>query len=200
MQIQGESSKNVRSLTENHDTSDSTSNNTTMIAPRNMNDTDAKEVLSRKSGWAGKRCAMLVVCLIVLIALATALGVILSRDQNISSYKVRGSTVGNTGSNVETQSQKSAAVESGANNTKREVDVDTFRDTPDASDPTKRQWPELLGQPSEDAVQIIESERPDLSVYVVTIGLDYVPLDYDEERVWVWKNADGLVGEIPKLG
>ena len=67
--------------------------------------------------------------------------------------------------------------------------------------PPKTAWPELVGnQPGEAAVATIQAERPDLA-QVLTVPEDaMVTMDWREDRVRVFVDAQGIVCREPTCG
>ncbi|KAH7522167.1 hypothetical protein FEM48_Zijuj07G0109500 [Ziziphus jujuba var. spinosa] len=60
-------------------------------------------------------------------------------------------------------------------------------------------WPELLGKQGQVAEVTIKKENPYLDAIIVEEGF-VVPLDYHEDRVWIWVNKRGIVIKVPLIG
>lgn len=64
----------------------------------------------------------------------------------------------------------------------------------------KSYWPELVGEPWRAARDVIERERPDISVYPLRVG-SITTMDYDLTRVWLFYDPETeLVHYTPKAG
>ena len=57
----------------------------------------------------------------------------------------------------------------------------------------------LIGQPSDVAVNTIQSQRPELQVVVVSVG-SMVTMDMRPNRVRVWVDANNIVARPPNVG
>ena len=60
----------------------------------------------------------------------------------------------------------------------------------------KTQWPELVGQPGEEAKATIEQAGYKL-VQIVQLGKQVVTMDYRQDRVRIWVDDGGKVGACP---
>lgn len=63
----------------------------------------------------------------------------------------------------------------------------------------KSSWPELVGVNGKKAVTIIEKENPNVDAIIVMIG-DIVTQDFRCDRVRVWVDKYGIVGQVPRIG
>ncbi|MFD3720760.1 serine protease inhibitor [Streptomyces sp. NPDC058674] len=61
------------------------------------------------------------------------------------------------------------------------------------------EWPELVGRTADEAVAAIRSACPDAEVPVVAEGC-MVTMDFREDRVRVFVDADGRVVRTPRVG
>ncbi|KAH7522173.1 hypothetical protein FEM48_Zijuj07G0110100 [Ziziphus jujuba var. spinosa] len=60
-------------------------------------------------------------------------------------------------------------------------------------------WAELFGKQGQVAKVTIKKENPYLDAIIVEEGF-VVPLDYHEDRVWIWVNKRGIVIQVPLTG
>jgi hypothetical protein len=65
---------------------------------------------------------------------------------------------------------------------------------------TKTSWPELVGQIGTDAEATIKAERPDLNQVKVLNEKAPVTMDYREDRVRIFVDADNKVVSAPNVG
>ncbi|KAG6495685.1 hypothetical protein ZIOFF_043511 [Zingiber officinale] len=63
----------------------------------------------------------------------------------------------------------------------------------------KSSWPELVGVNGNKAVTIIEKENPNVEAITVLIGSPTTK-DFRCNRVRVWVDEYGIVGEVPHIG
>ncbi|CAF0989157.1 unnamed protein product [Rotaria sp. Silwood1] len=63
----------------------------------------------------------------------------------------------------------------------------------------KTSWPELVGQPGEEAVEIIQTEAPNMNVKIYKPN-DPVTYNIDPTRVCVHVDEDGIVKLPPTTG
>ncbi|KAG6495634.1 hypothetical protein ZIOFF_043460 [Zingiber officinale] len=63
----------------------------------------------------------------------------------------------------------------------------------------KSSWPELVGVNGNKAVTIIEKENPNVEAITVLIG-SATTKDFRCDRVRVWVDEYGIVGEVPHIG
>jgi len=154
-----------------------------------------------ESGGCCGRKRLLAGCflLLILVGIAIALGVTLSRENDAvdeANGNLRGSN-GGSSSNVEHsdngQGGSQVGQSGGSNQGGKEIPEQPL------VQPNKMSWPELTGKPIENAKRTIEQQRPDLTVIVVPVGA-LVQFDYNKERVWLWEDEEGLVAELPRVG
>ncbi len=62
----------------------------------------------------------------------------------------------------------------------------------------KSEWPELMGVPTEEARQLVLSDRPEVTVYVVPDG-SMVTMDFRANRVRIFENGGNVV-RVPRCG
>jgi len=81
-----------------------------------------------------------------------------------------------------------------------DVEGDAADAAPAADTSTKTEWPELVGQAGDAAEAAIRKERPDLAAVESLPEDAMVTMDFREDRVRVFVNADGTVARPPKIG
>jgi hypothetical protein len=67
----------------------------------------------------------------------------------------------------------------------------------------KTSWPELVFVPATEAVNRINSERPDLTTEVLFVGITPSPPEFDSMRVCVYldpRDKAGVVAAVPVVG
>ncbi|PIN26236.1 hypothetical protein CDL12_01019 [Handroanthus impetiginosus] len=64
----------------------------------------------------------------------------------------------------------------------------------------KQSWPELVGYCGENAVKIIEKERPGTVAIILPPDQQWRPLNFVCGRVFVSVNEKGIVQWIPVMG
>ena len=150
-----------------------------------------------------KRWVIVTAIVIILAAIAIALGVTLSGTR--SSGTVSSTGTPETESSAPPPQQESpddttTAPESSASPPQQSPD-DTTKPTPTKGEAImdKKSWPELVGMPVSEAVSIIERERPDVSVQVILYNW-IVTDDYVTTRVRVFKTEDDKVYWEPRIG
>ena len=62
----------------------------------------------------------------------------------------------------------------------------------------KREWPEVVGMTGEEAREIILAAGIK-DVFILPEG-SIVTMDYSEDRVRIYVNANGIVVETPRIG
>jgi len=147
---------------------------------------------SLKTRCGKRRWAIGGVLVLVFVAIAIALGVTLTSndDGGSSSAATDGNLRGSGGGGDGELDNSNVPVDS---------EDENFRDIPEATHPTKTQWPELVGMPIDQAIAIIYVQRPDLEVIPVPVDA-ILQLDYNTGRVWLKEDENGLVAEIPRVG
>ena len=146
---------------------------------------------TQKTRCGKRRWAIGGVLVLVFVAIAIALGVTLTKTNDnggSSSAAADGNLRGSGGGDGEMENSAPADSE----------DAD-FRDIPEATHPNKTSWPELVGMPIDQAIEIIYVQRPDLQVIVVSEDA-LLQLDYNTGRVWLKEDENGLVAQIPRVG
>lgn len=63
----------------------------------------------------------------------------------------------------------------------------------------KTSWPELVGQPAEDAKRAILRDRPNLNVQIVPEDA-MVTMDWREDRVRIFVDKNNKVAKEPRTG
>jgi Potato inhibitor I family len=116
------------------------------------------------------------VLLLFLIAAAVSLGVTLTR--------------GNKNKNPAVSSESSQTDAQSSPNQSATIAVDM----------TKTEWPEVVGMPVRQAVEIIKAQRPDLTIRVLDAD-DKVSVEHDMTRVLVYiVEGNATVERIPRVG
>jgi CCR4-NOT transcriptional regulation complex NOT5 subunit len=165
-------------------------------ASETSHETAEPALYSHEGSDEGSRCGrkrwiIAGILVLVLVGIATALGLTLHEEKEAqqltetSSKSLRGSAT----TDLEDTSIAQASPSTGVSSSRVESPVQ----------PGKKEWPELIGTKIEQAKSIITQERPDLNVIVVQVG-DFVTSDYDTQRVWLWESEAGLVDRLPRVG
>ena len=63
----------------------------------------------------------------------------------------------------------------------------------------KDSWPELVGQPSEEAKKKIKEDKPDADVQVIPADA-FVTMDFNTGRVRVFVDSNDKVARAPRIG
>lgn len=73
---------------------------------------------------------------------------------------------------------------------------------PFASTAAKTEWPELVGTPTSEAAWIIREDRSDINVVFLYLnsGVDSPPTSFQEDRVVIFRNDDGIIDQTPYVG
>ncbi|ESP02199.1 hypothetical protein LOTGIDRAFT_230585 [Lottia gigantea] len=64
---------------------------------------------------------------------------------------------------------------------------------------SKTEWPELVGLPAQEAEAKIKEENSNLTVHILP-ELSPVTMDYREDRVRIFTNAENKVSQVPRTG
>ncbi|MFD3806941.1 serine protease inhibitor [Streptomyces sp. NPDC058611] len=62
------------------------------------------------------------------------------------------------------------------------------------------QWPELVGRTADEAVAVIRRTNPDIVQVPVVADGSLVTMDFREDRVRVFTDADDRVTRAPRIG
>ncbi|CAF1255888.1 unnamed protein product [Rotaria sordida] len=65
--------------------------------------------------------------------------------------------------------------------------------------PGRESWPGLVGMPADEAVVVIQRQKPYLEVIPVPEG-SRIAMDFRQDRVRVFFDDDYLVSSVPRVG
>ena len=90
---------------------------------------------------------------------------------------------------------------------KSENSLDSERTTASAMEPqnnnnnnNKSSWPELVGQPSASAMEVIQKENPTIAHVDIIPDGSMVTMDYRTDRVRVFVAPDNTIAQAPHMG